>query len=430
MNKIFIFGIGGAGNKVLATAIREGVISKDNSLLVNTTKKDIPADLDNVMYIADADSEYGCAKNREASKQLLIKFLKTKAQDIDEAIPEDIEQVVIVNSTEGGTGSGAAPLLARYIEEELNLPVINIPIFGFNDDVSGMKNSLSYLTDIPEHIGILPISNSKKNDIEDINNFFRIEQYVNDIIIEKIKVIMGYGIIDSDQNIDAEDHLSLTTNPGMMFVDTISLAKVKDTKQFNDAIMSAITNSISFDVDSSLVSSNVMLGIFLNVSDTKLDYIGTDFTSLKKRLFGEYAPKTFFHRQYDGKEEYVRIVITGLNIPITEAKDLKNRIETEISKVSNSASSNFFDEIKNISVNEDTPSRSRRSKGGFLDTISTDVDEETSEVINRRGNGRKRNSTPSVTSNSQATSADVQAPKGLSIGGKNMTAGQDVLIKQ
>lgn len=428
MNNTFIIGIGGAGNKVVATAIKEGIINKDMSILINTTQKDIPADLlDNSLLITEPNSEYGCAKNREASKQILIKFLKSKAHYIDDMIPEEVEQVIIINSTEGGTGSGAALLLARYIEEEINIPVINIPIFGFNDDVSGMQNSLSYLSDIPEHIGILPISNSKKNDIEDINNFLRIEQYVNEIIIEKIKAIIGYGIIDSDQNIDFADHLSLTTNDGMMFVDTISLAKVKDTKQFNDSIMNAITNSISFDVDSSLVSNHVMLGIFLNISDTKLDYIGTDFSSLKKRLFGEYAPKTFFHHQYDGRDEYVRIIISGLNLPITEAKELKNKIELERSKITNSASSSFFDEIKNISVSEETSTRTRRSKGGFLDSISTEVDEETNDIINRRGNRRRSNSSRENTNipNTITTSADVQAPKGLSIGGKS----NDVLIK-
>lgn len=417
MKNYFVFGIGGCGNKTLVEAMELGIVPKEQACLLNTTKKDIPAKYqeDSIIFSNDADAEYGCAKNREASKQLIIQWLKEHGSELDEIIPEYIEEVIIINSTEGGTGSGAAPILARYIDEQMNIPVINIPVLGFNNDVSGMQNTLAYLADISENIAILPVSNAKKNDIEDSNNFFKIEKYVNEIVLEKLKTIMGVGIVDSDQNIDFADHLSLCTNEGLMFVDTINLSKVKDTKQFNDAISTAITNSISFDIDSTLTSNHTMLGIFMNISDNRLDNIGTDFSALKKRLFGDYSPKTFFHHQNDGRDEYVRIIISGLNIPISEAKELKNLIESEKAKVGNTE--NFFDEIKNISVEDDTPRRRRRSTSNFFDSISTEVSEETNEVLTRRGNRNRRNPSPSM--ENSTTSADAQMPKkGLSVGGQ------------
>lgn len=418
MKNYFVFGMGGCGNKVLVEAIEQGIVPKEQACLINTTKKDIPSKYqeESIIFSNDADAEYGCAKNREASKQLIVQWLKAHAEELDDIIPEYIEEVIIINSTEGGTGSGAAPILARYIDEQMNIPVINIPVLGFNNDVSGMQNTLSYLADISENIAILPVSNAKKNDIEDSNNLFKIEKYVNEIVLEKLKTIMGIGIIDSDQNIDFADHLSLCTNEGLMFVDSINLSKIKDTKQFNDAISTAITNSISFDIDSTLTSNHTMLGIFMNISDSRLDNIGTDFSTLKRRLFGDYSPKTFFHHQNDNKDEYVRIIISGLNIPISEAKELKSLIESEKSKVGNAE--NFFDEIKNISVEEDTPRRRRRSSGNFLDSISTEVSEETNEILSRRGNrGNRRNSSPTM--EKSETSADAQMPKkGLSVGGQ------------
>jgi len=419
MKNFFVIGIGGCGNKMLIEAIENRIVSKDNALLINTTKKDIPLKYQSeaLIFSNDEEADYGCAKNREASKQLILQYLKNHAEEFEELIPENIEEVIVINSTEGGTGSGAAPLLCRYIDEEMNIPVINIPVLGFNDDVAGMENTLSYLSDVSESIALLPISNAKKNDIEDINNFIKIESYVNEIVLNKLKAIMGIGIIDSDQNIDYADHLSLCSNDGLMFVDTIYLSKIKDTKQFNDAIMASIANSISFDIDSDLTSNHTMLGIFMNISDTKLDYIGTDFSILKKRLFGEYSPKTFFHHQNDGNDEYVRIIISGLNIPISEAKDLKALIETERLKVSGNSSS-FFDEIKNMSVESSEPRKRRRTSGSVLDSVSTEVSEETNEVLSRRG-GRSRRA--STSSKSTETSADVQAPKhNLSVGGKNV----------
>lgn len=420
MKNFYVIGIGGCGNKILIQAIEERIVPKENALLINTTKKDIPLKYqsDALIFSNDEEADYGCAKNREASKQLILQWLKANADELDERIPESIEEVVVINSTEGGTGSGAAPLLCRYIDEEMNIPVINIPVLGFNDDVSGMENTLAYLSDISESIALLPISNAKKNDIEDINNFIKIESYVNEIVLDKLKAIMGYGIIDSDQNIDYADHLSLCSNDGLMFVDTIHLAKIKDTKQFNDAIMASIANSISFDIDSDLTSNHTMLGIFMNISDTKLDYIGTDFSTLKKRIFGDFSPKTFFHHQNDGNEEYVRIIISGLNIPISEAKDLKALIETERLKVSGNNSS-FFDEIKNLSVESSTePRKRKRNSGSVLDSVSTEVSEETNDVLTRRGGRSRRSSNPNTKTE---TSADVQAPKhNLSVGGKNV----------
>ena len=89
-------------------------------------------------------------------------------------------------------------------------------------------------------------------------------------------------------------------------------------------------------------------------------------------------------------------------------------IDMEKSKVGNST--DFFEEIKSIAVEDNEPRRRRRSSGNFLDSISTEVSEETNEVLSRRGNRSSRRKP----SSSVEDSANAQMPKkSLSVGGVN-----------
>ena len=411
MKNYFVIGVGGCGNKVVSQGVSSGIISKNNYLLMNSTNKDVPDGFKSIIFSDDGD--YGCAKNRAASKALFTQWLKNGGADtLSDTIAEDVDCVIVINSTEGGTGSGAADIICKFIAEDLGVPsVINIPIFGFADSTAGCLNSLEYMKDFGENIAILPFSNSKaQKTFETVGvNTFKTEKQVNDLVLKQVAAILGQDIKASDQNIDAADHLAIIGNPGLMFISTIDLTDIRDINKFNSAIISSIAQSIGFDIDPSLTTSRAKMGIYLNITEGRLDYIGNDFSALKKRLFGDYTPSSFLHKQYDAAYgEFARVIISGLEIPINEATKLKSSIEQESIKSTNGNS--FFDQIGDINVQvEDAPRRRRASSGGsFLDSLdSTPVtaNAETEQVLANRGSNRStRRMAP------RATSTTAQAP--------------------
>lgn len=436
MQNYFIIGVGGCGNKIVAQGVDSGIIAKSSYLLMNSTDKDIPQGYKSIVFSDDKD--YGCAKNRSASKTLIIDWLQNGGADtLASTIDESVDCVIVVNSTEGGTGSGAASILCKFIENDLAVPaVINIPVFGFADSASGCKNSIDYMKDICPEVAILPVMNQKaQKSFDNVGvNTFKTEHQVNDVVLDQIKAIIGTDIRASQQNIDAADHIAIIGNSGLMVINTIDLSDIRDIKTFNSAIIESIAHSISFDITPELTTSNVKMGIYLNITDSRLDYIGNDFSVLKKRLFGDYTPSTFIHKQYFSEYgEFARIVISGLEIPIDEANKFKSVIEQESSRVS-SASGSFFDQIQslNVDVNE-APKRKRSVGGSFLDTLSSDDSaKEADQVLSTRGGSGRRAKRVATTTSAPVTSADSQAPKSspAATSGSPLVSGGKTIIRE
>ena len=236
-------------------------------------------------------------------------------------------------------------------------------------------------------------------------------------MLEQIKAIIGQDIKPSEQNIDGADHLAIIGNPGLMFITTIDLTDIRDIKTFNNAIIESIAHSISFDIDPTLATNSVKMGIYLNITDARLDYIGNDFSVLKKRLFGDYVPSSFMHKQYHEEYgEFARIIVSGLDIPISEAEKLKAAIDTA-GTFSGNSSSSFYDQIQDVVVDETESTRKRKARSGsFLDSLSTDEsDKEAEQVLSMRGGRSRRrgaatSSAATTTSSPVTTSTTAQAP--------------------
>ena len=119
-----LIGLGAAGNKAAITAVENEIMPIKHVMLVNSTLKDIPADYQNKdgANVKQFVGAYGgCGKERDLSYKLAEDTLKQNALGLEEflSIGEDneAELVILVASTEGGTGSGSVPLIANFIRK-------------------------------------------------------------------------------------------------------------------------------------------------------------------------------------------------------------------------------------------------------------------------------------------------------------------------
>lgn len=346
-----LIGLGAAGNKAAITAVDEKIISIENVMLVNSTLKDIPADFQN----RDGANVYqfinaygGCGKERSMSNELCMSTLEADTIKINKFLncgeDTEAELVIIVASTEGGTGSGAAPVIADYVRHVLGIPVHVFGIAGFEDDVRGMRNTIEFFKEMQSDYAVQCIKNSKF--LPQCNgNKIKAEKAANLEFCKKIGTLMGLTIRDSEHNIDPTDLYKITTEPGYMIIETCTFTeKIKNAEQFKQALIETIDNSKALDIDTQAIKK---LGVIINISENNTDSI--DYLDVLKARFG-IPEETYPHIQHESDmPEFISFIATGLRMPIEEVEAIYSRYSDSASKVNNDADP-FFSAMKEKSI--------------------------------------------------------------------------------
>ena len=335
-----VIGIGAAGDKGAIALIEQGVIDKNNVVLLNSTLKDVPAAYkDSAIQIQGSQ---GCAKEPELANQMMMENLQSGKISLDGIVATGDSMVIVITSLEGGTGCGASQVIARYLSEVLETNVHLFGFSGFEDDVRGLKNTVDWFKSLSESYTVEVISN-KKFLKESFNNKLKAEKAANDELVRRVKALTGKNIVESEQNIDDADLRKLTTTPGFMTIETVSLDKIKNVDSFNKALIDAVDNSKSLDVEPTCKR----MGVILNIREKTKDYIDGRFEVLRQR-YGE--PFEFFtHIQDVHEEETVTFIIAGLKMPEEEVEAVYNSFLSRMDAVDKSKDS-FFAKDFNTSV--------------------------------------------------------------------------------
>jgi len=387
MNRSFTFGCGQGATKAMIYCIENGTLDRDECCIVNSTIKDIPEDYRDNCIIISEDPDAGCGKVRSAAKKLMLTYLRNNPNVINELIPDDIQYINIITTTEGASGSGASVVLAKYIESQLDLPVIITLICGFESDTRGLQNTIEYFKDLEGGNYVIKTVSNKRF-LEKTSNTFVAEKLANQDISTGIKVVNAFDIIDSEQNIDDTDHYKLITNPGMMFVTEVKIdKKLKNPNQFDQIVSDAIDYSSSLDFEPSATK----IGVFMNISDDNLSVIDTSFSSIKKKLCGNNNIEEFFvHRQYKVDEpEFVRIIASGMNLPKEELQDMYSKYQKNLT--SSTKDDDFFGAISNMETvtQSSTLGRKKNDNNDFFAQFDNEETTEEDELVIRRSKRRR-----------------------------------------
>ena len=400
MNKFFTFGCGQGATKAMLHCIEEGTLQREDCCIVNSTQKDIPEEYRDGAIIISEDPDAGCGKVRSAAKKLMLNYLKGNPNVIPAMLDNgDYQYVNIMATTEGASGSGASVILAKFIESQLDIPVIITLISGFESDKRGLQNTIEYFKDLNGGDFVVRTVSNKKY-LDKTNNTFTAEKMANEDISTAFKIISAYDIIDSEQNIDDTDHYKLITNPGMMFVTEVLIdRKLKNPAQFEQLISDAIDYNTSLDFEPSATK----IGVFMNISDDKLSVIDTNFTTIKKKLCGSNTVDEFFiHRQYNATvPEFVRIIASGMNLPKEELMDIYDKYQNT---KSTSKKDDFFDSISDMDTSSTEEKSTRTKNNDFFSQFDADDSSEEDDIVIRRS--KKRHSFSSSNESFNKTSVN------------------------
>lgn len=346
-----VIGIGAAGNKAAINVVENKIIDMDSVMLINSTLRDIPADYKGLKI--EFDGSYGgCGKERNIAFDLAMKNLQTGKIPLKEFLHLDdpakrAELVVIVTSTEGGTGSGSSVVIGKYIQQVLGIQVHMFGFAGFQSDVRGLKNTVEWFQELEDDFTVECIENSKFLP-ECRDNKIKAEKAANAEFGKKLGILMGNPIRDSDHNIDKTDLLKVSTEKGFMFIESTNFEKIKNREQFENMVINMIDNTKSVDI-SEITSRRI--GVIINIAESSTDYISYE-EILHERYGIPY--EMFLHIQHEADmPEFIAIIVSGVKMPVEEVQKIHNEYKTRMSRVDRNADS-FFAAAKNLDLDDDS----------------------------------------------------------------------------
>lgn len=345
MLNIKVIGAGAAGNKAAINLIEKGFNINDVTL-INSTAKDIPEKFRDraIIFGQNSNTLGGCGKEREIGKKLILHDLKAGCVDLDGIADPNTRAVVIVSSTEGGSGSAATPIIAKYIKQVVGVPVIVCLFFGFNSDVRGMQNSIEICQELSDDYGIIGISNDKF--LDDCNgNKLKAELSANDLFVEMIQALVGKNIVPGSQNIDDTDLYKLLVTPGYMNIGKANISKIKNISQFNSIISETIDNSKLVDIST---KGAKRIGVIFDAPEGIHDYI--DFSA--ERISQEFGLpyEMYTHVQATKNGGSVTWIATGMPMPLDEIKEIYEGYLKSSDDV-NKKKDSFFDTVSEFRGN-------------------------------------------------------------------------------
>ncbi len=345
-----VIGIGAAGNKAAINLVEQKVIQQDSVLLINSTLRDIPEDYKG-LKVEYANSYGGCGKERKIAFDLAMNSLKEGTIPLNDFLKigteEEAELVIIVTSTEGGTGSGSSIVIGKYIKNVLGIEVHMFGFVGFQSDVRGLKNTVEWFSELEEDFAVEAVDNSKYLP-ECRGNKIKAEKAANADFAKKVGILIGNPIRYSEHNIDKTDLLKLSAKQhGFMIIEAINFEKIKNKEQFEKVVIEMIDNSKSVDCND-IKSQRV--GVFINISPASTDFISYEDILLER--YGEWYEK-YEHIQHEADmPEFFAVVIAGIKMPVEEIQRVYSEYKERMDRVDKSKD-NFFAAVGNLSLEDD-----------------------------------------------------------------------------
>ena len=206
---IKVIGVGGGGSNAVKHMYSEGIVGVD-FLICNT---DAQALMKNVVpsKLVLGDTGLGAGARPEIGRELAEKSI----DKIKEFIGEETQMLFITAGMGKGTGTGAAPVVAKVANEMgiLTIGVVTFP-FKFEGKVRE-KYAREGIAEIEKYVDSLIVVQNQKimkyyND-EDVDAGFG---YADDVLKNAVKCIAELITVNADQNIDFNDIKTIMKNSG------------------------------------------------------------------------------------------------------------------------------------------------------------------------------------------------------------------------
>ncbi len=272
---IKVVGVGGGGSNAVNHMFRSGI--KDvNFVICNTDAQALQnSEVPVKIQLGESLTEGRGAGNKpEIGKQAAIENL----DDVIEALSGNTKMVFITAGMGGGTGTGAAPVIARAAREMglLTIAIVTIP-FKFEGKVR-INQAIDGINELREHVDSLLVINNEKlreifGDLKISEAFTRADNVLSGAAKGIAEIITVHGHV----NVDFADVQTVMTNSGVAILGS-GLAEGES--RALDAIQSAISSPLLNNNDIR-GAKNILLNITSGIDEVSMDEVGeiTDFVT-------------------------------------------------------------------------------------------------------------------------------------------------------
>lgn len=251
----------------------------------------------------DEKTEDGSGKDRGLSQSIFKRgSYRQVANKAIEYINADntIEYILITTTTGGGTGGGISPMLAKFMADNLPIPVIVLGVYpSLSEDATAMYNAMAWQSEVEKYnIPYIILDNNKSD-----SNPVTIHRIVNELAADTIKLLSG--VLYGNTNItavDNQDMYTLLTMPGR--ISAIGSAdKLPVGKSLDDYLIEHFTQS-------QMVAPVNLKGVALFVKGPE-DLISRVDTSLTKFSAQYGVPAIQYVHLEESKDTYIAVVCSG-----------------------------------------------------------------------------------------------------------------------
>jgi cell division protein FtsZ len=274
---IRVLGVGGGGSNAVNHMFRSGI--KDVGFIVCNTdaqalnNSPVP---DKIHLGASLTEGRGAGNKPEVGRQAAIES-REKIVDI---LSLNTKMLFITAGMGGGTGTGAAPVIARAAKELGILTVAIVTIPFKNEGPIRINQALEGITELEKHVDSLLIINNEK--IREIYGNLRVSEAfskADDVLAVAAKGIAEIITVHGFINVDFADVQTVMTNSGVAILGT---GMAEGEGRAMEAIQQALNSPLLNDTDIK-GAKNLLLNIISGRDEVTMDEIGQIIDYVKDR---------------------------------------------------------------------------------------------------------------------------------------------------
>ncbi|MFP9099864.1 cell division protein FtsZ [Flavobacterium sp. RHBU_24] len=267
-NVIKVIGVGGGGSNAINHMFKQGIkgvdfviCNTDSQALANSP---VPTKIQLGVNLTEG---LGAGANPEVGQQSALESI----EDIEKMLDTNTKMLFITAGMGGGTGTGAAPVIAQLAKERdiLTVGIVTIP-FQFEGKVRGDQAMLGVERLRKQVDSLIVINNNKLREVYGNLGFKAGFSKADEVLATASRGIAEVITHHYTQNIDLKDAKTVLSNSGTAIMGS---ATATGENRAKDAIISALDSPLLNDNKIS-GAKNVLLLIVSGTTEITIDEIG------------------------------------------------------------------------------------------------------------------------------------------------------------
>lgn len=315
---IKVIGVGGGGSNAVNHMFELGI--KDVDFVVcNTDGQALEnSPVQNKIQLGSSLTEGRGAGNKpEIGKQAAIENI----QDVIDVLSDGTKMVFVTAGMGGGTGTGAAPIIAKAAKELGLLTVAIVTIPFRNEGKRRIAQAMEGIEELEKHVDSLLVINNEK--IREIYGDLRISEAfsrADDVLAIAAKGIAEIITVHGYINVDFADVETVMTNSGVAIMGSaMASGENRAIKAVEEALSSPLLNNN--DISG---ARNILLNITSGVHEITMDEVG-QITDYIQAAAGEDADLIWGNGTDDRLEENLNVTIIATGFGTNSIPELYAR---------------------------------------------------------------------------------------------------------